>query len=484
MRKYGQKWSSFAAISALLFALPLAHADEEFVVNAPEAKPAKQPNKPKDDDAPSALRLWDGSFDRAADATREVEKHKDIKVSDESCPSQPADLNLGWTEPEIQKYRACEKAKKALKVMSAEAGSIRKEQRVMANVSRVSDVVAVGSVTATLGSQLFMKDETQGASLNKVANIQEVAGYASYATGATDFSLGAYAYLSQKKRLEDVKKNLGSSISSNPQIQADLENSIEKTKSAAYSHMLYGAGKAAVGFVSMKMAKSNREQAEKLKSLPAPVPVAMLPDNLGGGPAFSYPSNGASFTVADGSNSGSSLLTNTAPVSSGASSGTGSSVLPEGKRNLASNEKGGLSDAAKPAGSSPAKAPDGGAASASAEEDAPKDATKEALGGFEVALGGGGAPRYSGSTKSATTEENSILGVFGMLTKNGDESPKSVATGINPNQLYEDATAEQGEGSSQKNGSEASLFDLIKAKHLKMLGAGRLQRPGEVQIKN
>lgn len=448
------------------------------------ADPQKLP-----EDNPS-LRLWDGTFDAAADATRKVEEHNNIVVDAKNCPTQPAN-KIAFTEDELKKRKACEDLQKVANKMSAEAGSVRKEQRAFAHVSRASDVVAAGAVAAVAGSELLMKDESQGSSLKKVAKIQEVAGYASYATGATDFGLGAYAYLSQKKKLENIKSSLGPAITTNPQIQTDLENSIEKTKKAAYSHMLFGAGKAAVGFVSMKLAKSNRKEADKLKSIsPASDATAAVVYDAGAASA-TYPTNQVAVSMIDPSTGAAVVSTTGINTGStrgliGSSSGAstmGSSRSPastNGKNNSNISRDGGKSVSAVIAVNTAAP---GTTQSKSDSESI--DANADTLSGFEVSLTGSGGGRSASSYRgsSGSDEGNPILDLFSQLNKGEDKGVPNSASKINPNELYKDALQGHSEPATAED-ENISLFDRIKAIHFRALDSGRVLGPSIVQVRN
>lgn len=474
---------------------------EGTVITPTAADPTAQPQNdpaaaPESEDSPSFLRrnTWNSSFDRAGDATRdaEVELKKGIKIN---CNPEQFKKD-GVTDAVVQQQVAtCEQKNAEAQNFGVEAGKIRSMQRVFADVSRVSDIAAVGSIGAVGYAELVKKNQSQSESLMGAARIQETAGVVSYTTGAADFSMGAYAYMAQKKKLEKMKETL-SGVSGNIQMNAQdvaavkkLAAAAEETKKAAYSHMMYGAGKAAVGYASMWMAKRNRELAASLSSLdmsmyPPPAPPSAISQNkpAGDGGVPYYPNNNVQFilpTETDGASVAPSSPS--APVVAGG----GASVMPTDFRSLASTGggKGGVSSAGSP-GSGGAGA--GGGSAPAGEGEVAATAGKEAINqGFEISLSGGSGSRYGGGGEKSKDDAGAGDLLGGLL----GGSPDSKATGLNPNQLYHDATNDldgtEETGSMAGVGSkDRSLFDSVRLKYHKMSEVGRLQGPGAVEVKN
>lgn len=460
--------------------------------NSSKAVTNAEGTKQKEEEGPSVLRkyLHRTSFDSAADAAREVEKARTPKLGANECERLAAGSEL--TQAARVKYiqdchEAYKRAKYSTEQMKTEAGKIRKQQELFSDISRVSDVVGVGAVGATVVGQLAMKDNSQAKSLEKVAKIQKTAGKAAYVSGATDLTLGATAYLHQKAKLEKLKNGLEQEIASEGHIISakttgssisKLQTSIKKTKEAAYSHLLMGAGKVATGFVSMKLAESNKRQAEKLKSLEAVKPdiAAEAAAKVGGGPALTYTNNNPGFFMPN--SSGSSSSPNLGSGSGGLGAGGGTSVLPSGAMNplargiAAANSPGGISGGGS-----------GGTSGATGKSSTPngktaEDKTAETLGNaFELNLTGG-ASRFNGSGAGSGGEDPAagMAALFSGILGQGD----SAESGAGPSPYTGEADAfVQGapEGVSE---SESSLFEIVKTKHNKMMQAGRVLGPGEV----
>ncbi len=443
---------------------------------------------PPPEDAPSFIQRnsWEGSFDRSADATRaaELELKKGINITCDSAQFQ----NAGLTAAQVsQRVADCLKTQQEAKGYAEKTEGIRKTQRVLSDVSKVSDAAAAGAIGAAGYMELMHKDATQADNLRSVANIEEAAAYAAYASAATDFSLGAYAYLSHKQKLEDMKEKLaGEKNSQNPEAVEKLHTAAEATTEAAYNHMLYGVGKAAVGYTGMWLAKNNRKEAERLSSIdttavelnPA-LAAGNLPNN---GPAYVH-NNSPQISFPSGTNtgSGSTSVASSSPVIS--SSGASMMMPSRGSRKLASAKMG---PAASGGGSNSllsTGAGGGAAAGGSTNQEATAEPTKEALQSFEMSLSGGG-PSYRGGN-SGKAEGPSIPQLLSSLM-GGEEPTKSAATGLNPNRMYREALAggeTQGSPDGIHESEDSSLFELIKAKHNKMLESGRLQGPGAVSVR-
>jgi len=442
--------------------------------------------------------LHSTSFDAAANASREVENTQSPRLGANECEKLASSKNL--TDAARGKYiEACNnaylRAKQSAETMKAEAGKIRKQQELFSDISRISDVAAVGAVGATAVSQLAMKDDSQAKSLEKVAKIQNTAGKAAYASGATDLTLGAAAYLHQKRKLEQLKDGLEQEIKTEGQIISvktngasisNLQTAINKTKEAAYKHLLVGAGKVATGFASMKLAESNKKQAEKLKSLELVKPniQAEAAATVAGGPALTYTNNSPGFFVPDATGGSSSA---SAALNSGViGSGGGTSVMPTGgnlllSRRLASSPAsgGGVSGGSGSAGSG--SSAENSAAPANQEE-GKTDKTAEALGdAFELNLTGG-ASRYGGgySDRGGDNPVAGMAALFSGLLGQDNEGGAGTGNTIAPYYGDEGEAYIQGATEDGVHAGDSSLFEIVKSKHNKMMQAGRLTGPGEV----
>lgn len=464
------------------------------VTSTPTAKEVPQSAEPASSDSLLKQYLHRTSFDDASEQNRAVERSAGDKISESKCDEKlPERLAKGPQADKNMWLMECRalihKVNTGSKDVASVAGRTAREQEIMADISRVSDVAAVAAIGATAVGQFAMRDTSQAKSLEKVANIQKTAGKAAYVTGATDVALGAYAYLAQKHRLENLQANLkqtsqaqGETIKVQASSVSGLNDAIEKTKQAAYKHMIIGAAKAGTGWMSMKMAKSNEEAAKNLRSLemaqanPAPATSVVsgstyVPTYTNNTPTFSIPNATSS------SGSTTSLIRSTSPGSA-----TRASTLPSGPA-LARTPAGALAPGGVSIpGESGAKR-DGGGASAlpSTKEESP--ATKEALGNsFELNLTGGGSRYSGGNNKSEDNGTGAIAGIFSNLLGQNNTST-SAATGINPEQIVQGGDYNESGVQSARDGvssSGRSLFELSKAKHFQMLRAGRLSGPGEV----
>jgi hypothetical protein len=506
MRNLSKNYLPFVLGTGLAFIICVSTtlAKDEIV---PGPAPANQPPQneeqapPAGEDDPSFVRrhTWVGSFDRAGDATRDAELELKNNVSIKCDPEQ---FKTDNASPEVvqQRMATCKQKQAAAQNFGEEAAKIRSMQRIFSTTSKVSDVAAVGAIGAVGYAELVKKNQSQSETLKSAANIQETAGIVSYTTGAADFSMGAYAYMAQKKKLEKMKETL-SGVSGGIQMNSEdaavikkLANAANETKKAAYSHMMYGAGKAAAGYASMWMAKRNREQAKSLSSLedmqygPQPTVSSAAPkfSNSGGVPY--YPNNNPQFFIPSDGESNTSL----APTSSSAGSfgGGGASVMATDFRSPASNGAG-KAGGVSVSGGSGGGAASGGAPVANpangAEEAAANDANKAVTQGFEISLSGGNSSRYGGggekSSGGDSVDASQALG--GGLAGSVD----SRATGLNPNSLYKDALegldgSEEAGSMAGVNGKDQSLFDTVKTKYFKMMEVGNLQGPGAVEVKN
>jgi hypothetical protein len=478
-----------------------------------------QPADPAGSDPKSPIRgwTWEGSFDRAGDSTRSLEV--ELKTNPAGVQCNPASLGQGTVSAdELEKrIHACQKLQREAASWAGSAEQIRKEQRVFAEVSRVSDVAAVGAIGAAGYAHLGKASSGQEAALQSAAKIQETAAVASYAAGTTDLALGAYAYLQQKRKLEEIQNTIqkgqgGIGLSGgNSNISGKARAAAEQTTQAAYNHMLYGAGKVAVGYASMWAAKKNRQQAASMGSLPivlpgqpaqqrAPANPQAQANNQGsggsgdGGIRSNSPTIGgniSSITTATATKTNTGTVAATPTNSIGA--GMGTSVLPDfGNRNPSSISKG----AAPTGNAGGVTAAAAGAGGKEKEQEAPvpeetsgnSENPKDAFGnGFELASGGGGVPAYSGG-KSGDSTSDPTNGIGNLLGNILGEN-KGSATGINPNQIYRDALAGLPDQSSESIGAEVSpsansLFSTVTTKLRKMVELGRVQGPGAVEVRN
>lgn len=483
-------------IASLCLFAPLAVADN---VLSPTTTPGKEETTtPAEPDQNSMLRgyTWESSFDKAGDATKDAAKALNQKTSYD-CTTLTGDQKVKCDQANL---RIAKEAKAA----AEEAAGIRDMQYIFADASRVSDIAAVGAIGATGYAQLIKRNASQSESLRGAANIQETAGYVSYASGAADISMGAYAYAMQKRQLENIKEKLsgkGSGLNmSDPALMSKISKAEEETKKAAYSHMMYGAGKVAIGYASMHLAKQNRKQAASLESLvdvsiPTANPYqsgvaapAYKPSAAGGVPY--YQNNNPQFILPTDSGNSTSTGT-TKPVVTGNTGG--SSVMPSPElRGLASlgNKNSGFSGSSGGGGGAAPSAPEAGK---TPEEEAAEAAAaakaKEATSGFELNLGGGNGSRYGGGSGGGDkAEDGGVAGLLSGMMGGASTAPTSNATGLNPNSLYRDATEglsgeEQG-SMAGVSGKDESLFKVVKTKYNKMMEVGRLAGPGTVEVRN
>lgn len=473
----------FQTLKIVLWSLPVAVLS----VSASAAAPTENTG--------SFLReyTWESSFDKAGDASGNAARA--LKAMNLDCSAEGVQLPGATPEQIKARIDQCEHAKAEAQKYAAEANSIQNTQYIMADVSRVSDVAAVGAIGAVGYAELVKKKKGQANTYNSAAKIQETAGYVSYATGAADFSMGAYAYLAQKSKLEQMQKTLSgiSMNASDQQAVSQLNAAAEQTKKAAYSHMLYGAGKAAVGYASMELAKRNRKQAANMDSIDMTqytTPVATASSSgatVSGGAAY-YQNNTPQFTMPDGTlTTPSTNSDGSGAVFTGASGGA--SVMPESRGLASVNPGAGIGGGGSGGGSAGGKT--GGAPAGdplvAAKEETKEEAAADALNSFELNLaGGGGGSRYGGGSKDSHDEGGGMAGLLGGLM--GGAPPTSNATGLNPNSVYKDAMVgleghEQG-SMAGVSGSTESLFAVVKSKYNKMMEGGRLQGPGAVEVRN
>lgn len=462
-------------------------------VAGPETPGAAAQQPPVDDDAPGFIRnnTWSGSFDRAGDATRAAEL--ELKTTNVECSEDKFKTDNATPEVVAQRMAECQQAQRDAQVYAQDAESIRKMQRTFAHVSRASDIAAVGAIGAVGYAQLIKKDESQAATMEGVAKIQETAGYVSYATGAADISMGAYALAVQKSKLEKMNKALsGVSKSGMKLSQADsalvtkIKNAAEQTHKAAVSHMAYGAGKVAVGYASMYLADKNRQIAASLGSIDpyatavAPVAASTPYVNQGANGTVYYQNNQPNIALPDGTST-SSDNTDTASTGSFTGAGGGASVMPspDGRQPSSLGKGGGVGGLGGSAGGAKSSGPES-PLEASAEPEKAKDPAAPETG---LNLSGGGGSRYGGGGTAAADEGAPVAQVLDSGSAN------SKATGVNPNSLYRDAMEGIDEDQAQASmagvsGSAKSLFQVVKLKYNKMMEVGRLQGPGAVEVRN
>lgn len=490
-----------AAMALFLLAFNSAHAERTTVTIDPEAK--NQPQR-KEEKPAFHRKLWTGKFDIAGDNTAAAAKQLEGGLNFD-CQNQfggrPAIGSLPAKAPNWAALRECEAREAAAASYAKQAKSIAGQQKAMSAISKVSDVAAIASVGGVIYAEMGVKKNGQDETYDSAANIQRTAGKASYVTGATDLTLGAWAYVTQKRKLEAMQKNLNSNgaQTNNGALNSSLANAVEATKKAAMSHMMWGAGKVAAGYGMMKLAERSEKQAENMRSIaelnelnamlaarnaagqpmlnPAqlnPPGSATVPYYQNNQPAFVFPSSGSSSGLAQTPNA----------VSYGVPSG-GASVALGNLRTPAS--------ASAPKGSGLSGGGGGGGASASGasapppegEDPAKAKAAKEAMGSnFEASLTGGPRSFAGGPSEPAKDEMPNLAGLMG-----GQPDAQTAATGLSPAQMYSTALegtegTEQGSMAGVNGRSETSLFEITREKLNKMFQVGNVGIPKEVEVRN
>ncbi len=478
-----------------------AHAGTKVTFN-PEQR--DQP-APKQEKPAFHRKLWEGSFDRAGDQAGAVanqlegglEFNCEQYLGSEKTATKPAVL------PNQAAFQDCRQREYDSRNYAKQARSIQKQQKVMSLVSKASDVAAVGAVGAVAYTELMHKKPNQASTYESAANIQRMASTASYATGATDLTLGAYAYVAQKRKLEEMKRTLtGKGASTdNSGLNSSLVSAVEATKKAAYNHMMYGAGKIAVGYGMNWLAKRSEKQADQMNTIAELTELnqiaAMrraqgLPTVAASWPAGSsppapyYQNNQPVFTMPNSSGS-SGLAASTGPVTYSIPNAGGSMTLPAGARGLATAGAGakGSGIAGGGGGASAGGGGDTSGASVPPDDEAKAKHQKEALGGFETSLTGG-PHGYGGAGAAASKDEVPSLA---SLIPGTEDSKPVAATGLSPNQMYSTALegtegTEQGSMAGVNGKSETSLFVITKEKLNKMFQVGNVGIPKEVEVKN
>lgn len=480
------------SFSLLCFALSAAATD---LRTSPAPAPGTPPAQSQENEQSFLRRnLYDTSLDQAADANRAVVRAGVTPFNSEACNKEAA---KPAAQQNAQLISMCNDARDAAGRLVDKAKATAKEQDIMGDISRVSDLAAIGAI-GTVGVTMFTRDASQASSLQNTAQLQRAAGVAAYASGATDVALGAYAFAKQRTQLKSLRNSLSRTETINGQqvgVQTSastisaLDTAIAKTTEASYKHAIMGAAKVGAGYMSMQLAQSNEKAAENLKSLQAAPPAAATvpPSQMaaGNGTVPTYTNNQPTFSIPNANG------TSTTPVLGGGnttsfSSGMGTSTMPtNGYRPpvAAANKTGG--GVSEPGGGGGLTTGSSRAPSSGSEEN--NAAATETMGNsFELNLTGGGGPRYGGGGKSGGGgEDNAIGNLFSNLLGGNATTPGSTATGIRPNDLFSnDGSAYNGGDSLGANegvsNSGSSVFELIKAKHTKMLQVGRLQGPGEV----
>lgn len=486
----------------LLLASGSAFAEPTTVTIDPEAR-----NKPRAKEEKPAFhrKLWTGKFDVAGDhsaaVAKQLEGGLDFECQKNFGPKVIGNIRKPGNPAALQE---CEARAAAAQGYGKTASGIAKQQRVMSVISKTSDVAALASVGGVIYAEMGVKKNGQDDTYDSAAKIQRMAGTASYVTGATDLTLGAWAYVAQKRKLEEMQKNLNGdgAQTSNAALNSNLANAVEATKKAAMSHLMWGAGKVAAGYGMMKLAERTEKQAERMRSIQeiqdlqallaarnaagqpvlnaaqlAPPGSATVPYYQNNQPAFAFPTTGSS-----------GLAPNPGGVNYAIPNG-GASVALGNLRNPASAgfaPKGsGLSGGSGGAGagsSSGASAPPPG------EEDTQKaKAASEAMGNnFVTSLTGGPKPYAGGASEPAKDEMPNLAA---MLNPGAGADTQSAATGLSPSQIFSDALegtegTEQGSMAGVNGKSENSLFQITREKITKMFQVGNVGAPKDVEVRN
>lgn len=494
MKTVGSKKVLLPLGAAILLALSVSSAlagTAEFELDkGDDGKIPAKKERGTDPDSPAWHRqLWTGSFDTASDAAGAAARQlKDLEFECDKYEGKNEKL-----------FAECERRKQASANFASQARSIQSQQKAMSMFSKASDLAAVGAVGGVIYGEMGVKTGNQANTYESAANIERIAGQASYATGAADLTMGAYAYVAQKNKLEQMKATLADTkngVKSNVDSStiSALANAAEAAKKAAYSHMMWGAGKLAAGYGMMYVAKQSQAQADRMNSISdaqfvnaqavqQAAAAGTLPAQPGGVPY--YQSNAPQFTYPNAA--GTSLAAPVAPtVNYGLpGGGTGSSAPIGGAaaRSVASAIAG-----AKGGGGSGGSSGKGGDLEPMADDKAVDKNAKEAMGSsFEMQLTGG-LHSFTGGGSAAAKDETPNLAA--LLNPGGDASAHpSAATGLSPAQLMRDAREgaegdEQGSMAGVSGKSEVSLFDITKMKLTKMFQIGNVGIPKTVEVKN
>lgn len=505
--------------AALAFALGMnvtAHAASTFDTSDDDGKP--QQVKQESDPSRWSRKLWTGAFDRAADASGNAAKQLEAVKADDCNDALEASKDKDHPDGDQAKFQACLKRTSEAQAFAKQAHSIQKQQQVMSLVSKASDVAAVGAVGAVAYAEIGMKSGNQASTYSSAANIEQTAGTAAYVTGAADLTMGAYAYVAQKQKLEQMEKELttkkdGVRMNPNSAAASSLTGAVEAAKKAAYSHMMWGAGKMAAGYGMQYIARRSQDQAEKMQSIQddreyaqimqmraaqagqLPAQQVMLGASNTGGALPVYNNNNPSFSLPNNT-AASAMAAKSGPVTyavpGGGSGGTGASaaLTPQNARALASAAAG---KAGGGGGGAPAGGLEGNAAPADdAQKEKTEKSAKEAMGSsFEMQLTGG-MKAYSGSGAPSGGGKDEIPNLSNLMGAMGGTDPtgaKLAGTGLTPAMILQGAQNnggddEQGSMAGVSNKSETSLFELNHAKLTKMFQIGNVGIPKDVEVKN
>ena len=392
----------------------------------------------------------ENSFDHAHEATNALA----------STTITPAKKDCKNNEGETIECEGGEKIQSQVK-------GIADQQKTFAAISKASDVVGIAAVGATVYGMATAGNQI--ATMKQAAKVEKVAGYANYAAGATDFTMGAYAYVGQVKKLESLQKKSGS--------DEKFSDAIEKTKQAAYSHMLMGAGKVAAGYMSMYLSKETKKQVASLASITPGAVGYSQPGVLNASTGYVSPSGASTGTPAPSQ----VAQTPDSPVKvgSGASQRQSNAVMPE-------------KAIANPKGNEPASAVSSIRGPASSSGIASEEKKRQELEGdqftgnipsaatgeLNLAGGGGGGHAGAGEAKSNNNDLGNLMaGMFGKKEEG------SAATGLDPADIYNNATGENRgnvQGSLQSLQSKDALFTVVHNVHERALMGGRVSSGAEV----
>jgi hypothetical protein len=208
-----------------------------------------------------------------------------------------------------------------------------------------------------------------------------------------------------------------------------------------------------------------------------------------GGGGIVYSNNQPTFSLADGKSHSTAVETSTG--TSPVFSSSGGSVMRATERNISSLGGSGASSGGSFLGAGSGGGAGGGTAGASApaEEAEAAPAPNEKTGGYEINTLGG-SPHYGGGSGSKSSGHGDVDAISSLLTNAiGGTGPESAATGVNPGQVYREATtADEGEGSQASEAgvgsANRSLFEVMRNKYAKIIQGGRVLGPGAVEVRN
>ncbi len=447
-------------------------------------------NAQNSDGTPNSFgrKIMGDSFDGASDANQALSSDS-VTIN---CTTMAFNGPVNETQRKAAIGYCNEQLNRTAQSISSTGKKIAKEQAMMGDVSRLSNVAAVAAVGATAVAEMGMKDSSQAKSLHSVANIEKTGSTVSYIAGATDIALGSYALLKQKAELKKLQQTISGtqkfaggkfeSNVTNGKSASDIKAAIDATNKAATTHLMMGAGKMMVGMVAGSLAKQNEKAAQNLGALSA-VTSGYITSTNGmaitgtGNNVISVVSAVPATTGASTSDPNANRLVSTGGASS-ASPGLANTL------NNALNKNSGAPSAGitDPAGVGAAAL---GAGGSSAKSDlgitAVSDATKSpyrSVGSMDMG-GGPSAPRMGGDGGGGSGAPDIGSMVAAMM---GQDPSKQggAATGINPNKIYEDAVsgrAPAGDESGVAKNPDVDLFQMVKTKTIDMLAKGRLLGP-------